>query len=182
MIVYDKDNRSVADKVWREVSKGRDAFLAAAKSQPLPALAEKQGQVPPIHKHFGDKNLEDTAFKLKPNEISGLIHMQDGSVVILMCENHIPATLNVKIENEYAKIQKEMEELRVAQQIPEEFNKMRKAADPKSLLQQETSAVHFTSQPMPQLKSPAGVTPLRPSQPPGPPPGLQQPSVFNDKK
>ncbi|HZZ82744.1 MAG TPA: peptidylprolyl isomerase, partial [Gemmataceae bacterium] len=92
MIVFDKDDRSTADRVWKEISKGRDAFIARAKTQALPNLASIEGRVPPIHKHFGDQNIEDAAFRLKPGEVSGLIKMADHNMVVLLCESHIPPT------------------------------------------------------------------------------------------
>ena len=73
--------------------------------------------MPAIHKHFGDKKLEDAAFALKVGEISSLLPMEGGTWVILLCEKHVAANPTVSFENESMKLHKEMEDLRVAQRI-----------------------------------------------------------------
>src|ERR1022692_319030 len=111
MIVMDKGNSGVAQKVWESARKSRDAFMDEARKQFIPNLAMEQGKVPAIHKHFGDKQLEDAAFGLKEGEISGLLAMSDGTFVILLCEKKLPANASVRFENEAMKLHKEMEEL-----------------------------------------------------------------------
>ncbi|HZZ81690.1 MAG TPA: hypothetical protein VFE62_24525, partial [Gemmataceae bacterium] len=86
-------------------------------------------------------------------------------------------TLNVKFQNEYAKIAKEMEEQRVTEKIPEEFKKMRELANPQKMLQQEASSA--TSRPelhMPKLQAPGGPVRMPDAVPQGPVSGLQAPT------
>jgi hypothetical protein len=177
MIVMQPDHRKV-DEVWNKVRKSRDDFLAEAKSQFIPKLATAEGLVPPIHKHFGDKDLENAAFRLKEGEVSSPIHMKDESWVILLCERHLPENKAVRIEHEYQKIAKEMEELRVAQKIPEVFKQLHDAAAPQILLKNESSMVSAQPEtPMPKLHSPGPApAPMPPPTPLPAPPGLAPPT------
>ena len=125
MIVLVKNDARTAQLILDEVRKGRNAFLEQARKQEIPNLAQNEGKVPPIHKHFGDFLLEDTAFRLKEGEVSGLLQLKEnGSWVILLCEKHLPANASVSFESVRAKMYAEMEEVRLAQKIPEVFAEM----------------------------------------------------------
>lgn len=134
MIVLDGANLKVAQDVWAKVKGSRIEFDSEARKQAIPNLAQSGGKVPAIHKHFGDKRLEETAFSLKEGEVSGLLELPDRSLVILYCDRHIPADRSASFEAERAKLHKEMEDLRVAQRIPEEFKSMLAKAQPKYML------------------------------------------------
>lgn len=130
MIVCDKTDMSIVQKVWEACRKGASAFIEHANKQVIPNLAQTGGKVPPIHKHFGDVNLEKAAFALNEGEVSPLIELKDGTLVILLCEKKLPANLAVKFDDVRIKLAEEMKELRIAQRIPEEFQKMREEAKP----------------------------------------------------
>ena len=134
MIVLAGDNLKVAQDVWTKVKGSRIEFDIEAKKQAIRNLAETGGKVPAIHKHFGDKKLEQAAFALKEGEISPLIELPDRTLVILCCDRHIPAEQSVKYEAERTKLHKEMEDLRVTQRIPEVFKELRQHAQPKFML------------------------------------------------
>ena len=176
MIVCDKGNLHVATKVWDNARKGRAFFEDEAKKQFIPNLAASAGKVPAIHKHFGDKAIEETAFRLKEGDVSELLEMKDGTYVILLCEKHLPENKSVRLESVWAELQKEMFELRVAQKIPEEFAEMRKRATPQVVLD-NTGAPSASVVPPPDVLP--GVTPLvnvPPSKPVDiPPPPVPQP-------
>jgi PPIC-type PPIASE domain len=139
MIVVQGGNSGHLQKIWNDARVGPKEFLKVASEQFIPNLAQKQGEVPPIHKHFGDKTLEDTAFRLKKNEVSDPIKMPDGMYVILYCEDHIAKNVNVRYEHERLAILKEVKDMKIAQKIPEVFAKLHKDANPRLLLQ---NAVH----------------------------------------
>ncbi len=134
MIVLDGSNLKVAQDVWNKVKGSRIEFDLEAKKQVIRNLAESGGKVPAIHKHFGDRKLEAAAFSLKEGEISPLIELPDRSLVILYCDRHIPADRTASFDVERAKLHKEMEDLRVAQRIPEAFQELRKLANPRYML------------------------------------------------
>jgi hypothetical protein len=168
MIVIDKGNLRVAQQVWEAARKGRTEFLVEAKKQFIPNLAMTEGKVPAIHRHFGDKQLEDVAFRLKEGEISGLLEMSDKTYVILMCERHLPADTNARFEQERQKLAKEMYEMRVAQRIPEAFAELRKSANPRLMLVNPVqTANHVTPPPVSQPQTPKTIDPPAvPSLPP----------------
>lgn len=150
MIVLQKDSY-VVQKVWENARKSPENFLEEAGKQFVPNLAQTKGEVPAIHKHFGDKLIEETAFRLRPKEVSEPLKMQDGTWVILLCEKHIPADLAVRYEQVWMQVHREVEELKVAQKMPEVFAKLRERAMPQLML--ENAVLHVT-----RLESPTGGT------------------------
>jgi hypothetical protein len=156
MIVIEKGNLPVAQKVWDSARKGRESFMEEARKQFIPNLAMEMGKVPPIHKHFGDKLLEESAFRLKEGEVSGLLKMEDGTYVILFCEKHLPANISFRFEDQVAKLHKEMHELRVAQKIPDAFAEMRKRANPRLLLSNIGTSASVVPPPLPLPSASSG--------------------------
>jgi hypothetical protein len=133
MIVMQKDDPN-RQKVWESVRTSEEAFLEFAKKQFIQELASHAGDIPPIHHHFPDANIEKEAFSLKPGQISSLIQTKDGTTVILRCENHIPPDQTVKLENERMKLSREVHARKLAMHIPAAFNEMREAARPRIML------------------------------------------------
>ena len=177
MIVLEKGNSEVVHNVWLDARRGPDQFMEQARKQFIPNLAADGGRVPAIHKHFGDKNLEDAAFRLRPKEISEPITMPDKTSVILMCERLIPPDVTVKYTNEYLRIHREVEEMRIAQKIPEVFTEMRKFASPRPVLENAVNHVaRVEPQTSPGLRAfdqvPSSEPSLPPTQPPVPTPLL----------
>lgn len=150
MIVMQKDNTRMFD-IWKKASMGRAEFLAEAKTQFLPALAAREGEVPPIHKHFGDTRLEQVAFGLKEGEISPLLDLKDGTHVAMLCEKHLAAEAGKRYEEERMKLFQDVTELKLAQRIPEVVQEMRQRANPQLLLTaaQQAAAAHAPATPIP---------------------------------
>jgi hypothetical protein len=189
MIVIDaKAGAKVATDVYQEACKGPKEFDEAASKQFIPNLAAAKGEVPPIHKHFGDKYVEDKAFSMKEGEICLPLKMQDNTFVIMYCEKHLPADTKVRFEDERMKLSKEIFEMKLAQKIPEEFAKLQKAANPRPMLTrtEPRGTLPSIQQPVYPASAPAvrtdvaplvpgpvtaptGYTPLSPSAPSPPP-------------
>jgi len=172
MIVCEKGNLPVAQKVWENARKGRAFFEDEAKKQFIPNLASSAGKVPAIHKHFGDKVMEETAFRLKEGDVSEILEMKDGTYVILLCEKHLPPNPSVRLESVWAELSKEMFELRVAQKIPEAFAEMRKRATPQVVLDNTgapSASVVPPADPLPGATPLVNVTPSTPIEIPPPP-------------
>jgi len=139
MIVMQAGNSPAVQTMWNKVKNNPEQFIAEAKTQFIPGLQEKAGLVPPIHKHFGDKKIEEWAFKLREKEISEPIPLQDGTHVILMCEKHVPKEVSARFDLVRFQIHKEVEEMKIALKIPEVFAKLHQEANPRLVLQH---AVH----------------------------------------
>lgn len=165
MIVFDKGMFKVATQVWDNARKGRAFFLDEARKQFIPNLAQTEGKVPAIHQHFGDKQIEETAFRLKEGDVSGILEMKDGTYVILLCEKHQPANPSVRLENVRQELTREMFELRVAQKIPEKFAELRKGATVRVVLDNTGTPSASVVPPPDPLPS---MTPLVSSPPPKP--------------
>ncbi len=158
MIVFERDNPH-RDKIWKEVHDDRTKFKEYARKQFIPNLASTEGIVPPIHKHFGDAKIEQTAFNLKEGEISPLMQLQDGTHVIMMCEKHLLADISRRFEDERMKLSQELAETKLAQRIPEVFQQLRAQATPESYLPTPNQVARVPS-PAPEV-----------------PPGIVQPTV-----
>lgn len=133
MIVLNNDKK-IAEKVWEEARKGEKTFKEQAAKQPIAALAAHAGEVPPVHKHFGDDKVEQAAFGMKEGEISPLMQLKDGSWLILRCEKHLPRDPGKRFETERAQLLNEVREAKLNLRIPEVFRELRERAAPKLLI------------------------------------------------
>jgi hypothetical protein len=111
------------------------------------------------------------AFGLKVGDVSGLIELKDGSVVILLCERHISENKLASLSNERTRLRDEMYSMRMAQRIPEVFQQLRQAANVKVVLSDNALVPVSYTPPLPQV--PQVVTPSGPKIeiPPPPTPG-----------
>jgi hypothetical protein len=120
--------------IWVKVNKSEEEFTQEAKRQFLPNLQANGGAIPPIHKHFGDAKVEQTAFALKPGEVTQLLEMPDGTHIILKCDKHIPRDMTKTFDAVRLDLHKEMTEIKLAQKIQEYFAELRKQANPRPLI------------------------------------------------
>ena len=84
-------------------------------------------------KALGDENVEREAFKLRPGETSALIETPQG-VVMIRCDNRIPADTKVTLEQVRAKRTPEIIEKKVQQEMQVIFREMRDRAKPQLIL------------------------------------------------
>lgn len=125
-------------KIWEKVKDNEAEFQRVATTLNLPQLCAVGGKTPPIHKHFGDPRIEQAAFNLKKGEVSPLIDLPDHTVAILKCDQHLPPDLTKRIEMERASLMQEIHDTKLAQRIWERMAELRKEANPKLLLRNET--------------------------------------------
>lgn len=149
IVVDGKAGWNTAMGVYERARKGSTDFIEEAKRQFIPKLAQDQGKVPPIHKHFGDKKMEEIAFSMKPGDVSVPLQMPDQTYVIMMCERLIPAETKVSFEAERMKLSREMFDLRVEQRIPEEIKRLREAAKPRYMIAKQEARGSMPSLPAP---------------------------------
>jgi hypothetical protein len=140
LLMFGKDvSRTKQDQIWAELKDDKDGikFRKYAKEFDPPQLGSHEGEVPPIHKHFPDKRVEDAAFALQVGEISGLLPMPDDSTVILRCENLISKRTDHRIEDEWQALHHEVFDRKLSEAIPKMFQAMRDEAKPFVALQRE---------------------------------------------
>jgi parvulin-like peptidyl-prolyl isomerase len=92
-------NMRRAQEVWAKARQNdsMDYFGdLAAENSIEPSSKSLRGEVPPIRKFGGQPQIEEVAFNLKPNELSGIIQLAD-KFVILKCEGRTqPVEVNPK--------------------------------------------------------------------------------------
>lgn len=83
-------SKEKADRVHALATAQPDQFgqLAKQHSEDVNS-ASAEGLIQPVRKHVGVKEIEQTAFAMKPGEISPVLKVAD-QYVILKCERHIP--------------------------------------------------------------------------------------------
>lgn len=135
MIVLPDNQHKYA--MWEKAKTSEEEFVRIATHHNMPPLGAQGGKVPPIHKHFGDANVERIAFGLKVGEVSPLIAMPDKTVIILKCDRHVPADTTKRFENEFTRLRDEMFNLKLNQRIPEAIGELRKNANPRLMIRPE---------------------------------------------
>lgn len=159
MIVF--NDTPSALKAWEQIRSSRsveEAFLQAAKQQAIPELAALGGEVPPIHKHFGDPRIEKEAFRLKPGEMSQAFGMPDNKSIILLCERHIPADTTKVFEKERTVLLPEVRNTMIAEKVQERVVQLRREAAPRMLLGRQPSMEQVQRDALEQI----GDLPFRP--------------------
>lgn len=139
MIVFQNDQLAI--KTWQAINSSGNiekGFKEEAQKQFIPDLAATAGKIDPIHKHFGDANIERDAFNLKPGQMSQVIGMPDKTAIILMCEQHLAAT-PVQEKDERLKLHKDIFDMKLAKKIQDQVVELRKQANPRILLARQQS-------------------------------------------
>lgn len=92
------DNRDKAEQILATAKADPSQFETLAKDHSIdPNTASFRGMLPPIRRHSGEPEFENTAFNLQVGEISAIIDVADPKdpelhqYVILKCERHYPA-------------------------------------------------------------------------------------------
>jgi len=99
--------------------------LAKESSEDLNSASAK-GLIQPIRPHMGDKTLEQTAFGLKPGEISEIIQVAN-QYVILKCEEQLPAR-NVPMAEVEKVLSDAIRDKKLRLQADEVFRELQQAA------------------------------------------------------
>ena len=100
--------REQAEKVHRMAQARPEDFEKLARTYSAdPVSAGYGGRIPPVRKHLGDPKLEQAAFALKPGQLSPVVPI-DGGFVILKCVRHIPSRMD---QFPLEKVRKQLEEM-----------------------------------------------------------------------
>lgn len=137
MICWPKNEGEIAKKMWEKISRDPKAFDQAALAQASRDLARGAGRVDPFGRHTtGSPEVEKWAFdRLEIGEVSPVIATEQGmGFVVIKLLQRIPPDKFVKLEDVRAKLEKEIIEKKLKQEIEVVFAELKKAADPKLLI------------------------------------------------
>jgi PPIC-type peptidyl-prolyl cis-trans isomerase-like protein len=162
IILFPKEEESHAMSIYAQIRDDPKEFEKLATHQASPTLASTAGHIKPFGRHTtGNEELELAAFGLKPGEISRLVGTPQG-IVVAKCIKRVPPDKTKKFAEERAKLEKEVIEKKVQQEIPVCFKELRDKARPNLIL---TQYVHEEDL-MRSVRQTLGAEP-----PPGVPPG-----------
>lgn len=146
IILWPPDQRNVAFRSYDELRRegpanNRDLYWdAVATKQPDGTLAARAGEIDPIGRHSGSESakVEQIAFDLKVGEVSSLIELPIGFIVIKRI-----GTVDPVVGAEYAKLKEELRaevvEQKLAREIPLAFLKIKEEAKPEIHLKTSAS-------------------------------------------
>lgn len=127
ILVPKSDGLGVALKIYEKLrGKGLDEFIREASQQPS-HLAATGGRIRPINRHSAVPELERAAFSLRDGEMSEIIEVQEG-YVILFREKLIPADTSIRFEDVREQLRWEVHKRKVEAEIPLLFNELRASA------------------------------------------------------
>ena len=125
MIMFDNQRR--AQEGWDLLDKNPDDFeKLAGKLSVDPSSRALGGQIPPIARYNGAETLEKVAFKLKMNEVSGVIEVAPSRFVILKCEGRTEPVVT-DMEEVRSTLYDELKESKVQMAVAKKFESIKKS-------------------------------------------------------
>jgi foldase protein PrsA len=113
-------------RIYQEVKNDRDAFLRAARQHNTGHLAATGGELQ-IHRRFCFDNVEKAAFGLRDGEISHVMQVPGGAVILLR-EGLVPADSSKKLDDVRAELARQVQDQKIRQVVPELFKELRQQA------------------------------------------------------
>mgnify|MGYP000381807362 FL=1 len=157
ILIPKSDGLGVALKVYEKVrGKGLEEFIREASQQPS-HLAATGGRIRPINRHSAVPELERAAFSLRDGEISEIIEVQEG-YVILYRERLIPADTSIRFDDVREVLYKEVYKRKVEAEIPLLFNELRASAVIKDFLNNRFD-IQDIALPIPSQNKPSSANP-----------------------
>jgi parvulin-like peptidyl-prolyl isomerase len=137
-------NQQDAEAGYAKARVGEQEFNEQAKGQEISALAATGGKIKALNRHlasvnppFADKEandrVEQEAFRLQPGEVSGLLKVPDGYLV-MKCDRRVPADTTVNPAAVRDELVKEVSERKTLQEIPKVVKELRERARPKPVV------------------------------------------------
>lgn len=122
-------NMRRAQEVWNKARQNPtpEYFGDLAEQYSIePTSKSLRGEVPPIQRYGGQKQLEEVAFRLQPGQLSGIIQMGD-KYIILRCEGR---TERIDINQEEVReiLAKDIYEKKLRMAMSEKFESIRQAS------------------------------------------------------
>ena len=124
MIMFDNQRRAQAG--WDQLKNNPDDFEAlAAKLSIDPNSRALGGQIPPIPRFNGNEQLENAAFRLKKDDISGVIEVGPSRYVVLKCEGRTEPVVT-DIDEVKSVLYDELKESKIQADVAKIFEKLKK--------------------------------------------------------
>lgn len=136
IIIWPKgDNVKAISQVWDTIRNDPKEFDRVASQQANPSLAATGGHVSPIGRNLTaeEKVIEERAFAMKPGDVSPIFETSQGYTV-MKCVEIVKADETKKFDDEKPKLMKTVSELKLSQEIPKFFEKLKASAKPTILL------------------------------------------------
>jgi parvulin-like peptidyl-prolyl isomerase len=124
------------NKIYPAIRDSEAAFEQAAKFQVSPSLAAAGGHIKPVgHNTTGNPELEAALFNLKQGQISTVMDMPEGLVVV-KCLKHIEPNTSVSFDACKADLEKDVFDRKVSLEVTKMFQELYTQAKPTNLLEQ----------------------------------------------
>ena len=123
------DNLRRANEVWAEAKRNPSDFERLAQEHSIDRISASQGGlIPPIRRFSGNKELEETAFKLRDGEISPLIQVGfNERWVMLKCEGRT-AQVVTDIRDVEEVLREQIVEEKVQESVAQVFERLKTRA------------------------------------------------------
>src|SRR5262249_38332026 len=133
IIIWPKDEEKRVMMLYPKIRDSEAEFDRAAHAQASPTLAQSGGKITPIGRYStGNEEMEKVAFSLKPGEISHVMGVPEG-LLVMKCLGRKPAE-DKKLEEVRAVLEKEVIEKKIYLEIPRLFAELQKTANPTKIL------------------------------------------------
>ncbi len=135
LILWPKgDDLQAILKTWEKLRGSQEEFNRAARLQANPALAAAAGHGKPICRYMPaeERIVEETAFQLKPGEVSQILNTQLGYVCIKLHEV-IPPAADVDMAKVTEGLRHQAFEEALSVEIPKCFGELKAAAKPEAV-------------------------------------------------
>jgi parvulin-like peptidyl-prolyl isomerase len=162
IIIWPKGEERTALREYDEIRKSDEGFERKARSQSISDLAARGGMTEPIA-HFAGvhADVERVAFSLKPGEVSQLIGVPEGTIV-LKCDKHIPADATKSFEAEKKVFEQRVFERKLNEEMKTYFVKvLREEAKPVFILKKPPTAMELEKQVEQELRPTGGAAPAK---------------------
>jgi hypothetical protein len=122
-------NQRLAQEVWNMARQqpSREFFGQLAEQYSIESVSRANfGEIPPIRQHGGQPQIEKEAFRLQPDELSGIVAMGD-KFIILKCLGRTRPVVD-SLDEVRDELTKDIREKKLRLAMAEEFDRLKDAA------------------------------------------------------
>ncbi len=123
------DNQRRAQVAWQKAKEDPENFEKYVQEFSIDQASKSlDGTIPPIPRHSGSPNIEATAFKLKPGEVSAIVQLDNAAqrYVILKCEGHTEPVVRELDKQVQAELEDQIKREKVQEQVAIVFDSLKK--------------------------------------------------------